>query len=133
MSFDIYVIRAENGEAAPIPIAIIEQAFGPFIEFREPAGWGLLFPDGRRSFLYLREGERNNHFSINRPASSPELWAALFQILRQTGSVLYWPGGGSVVADETVIPHLTPDILRSLEPAMVVRSPSEIVDCIERS
>lgn len=133
MSFDIFVIRVENGHEAPIPRAILERAFGPFIEFREPAGWGLLFPDGGRPFLYIREGSTNHHFSINRPTSSPELWTALFEILRQTGSVLYWPGGGSVVADEAVIPHLTPDIIKSLEPVMTARSPSEIADYIERS
>lgn len=108
MSFDIFVIRVENGHEAPIPLPILERAFDRFVEFREPAGWGLLFPDGGRSFLYMREDSANHHFSINRPTSSPDLWAGLFEILRQTGSVLYWPGGGSVVADEAVIPHLTP-------------------------
>ena len=87
MSFDIFVIRAKNGKAAVIPLAILEHAFGPFIEFREPAGWGLVFPDSARPFLYMREDSTTHHFSINRPTSSPELWTALFEILRQTGSV----------------------------------------------
>jgi len=128
MSFDIFVIRAENGRDAPIPLAVIEQAFGPFIKYREPAGWELSFPDGGRSFVYMKEDSDDDH-----PASSPELWTALLEILRQTGTVLFWPGGGAVVADESSIPHLLPAIAEIFGAPIVVRDGAEIVECVKRS
>jgi len=134
MSFDIFVIRAENGRDAPIPLAVIEHAFGPFIKYREPAGWELSFPDDGRSFVYMKEdSDDDHHFNVNRPASSPELWTAPLEILRQTGTVLFWPGGGAMVADESSIPHLLPEIAEILGAPIVVRDGVEIVECIKRS
>ena len=91
MSFDIFVIRALNGKDAPIPLAVVEQAFGPFIKYRVQAGWELSFPDRGRTFVYIKEDDEEHHFNVNRPASSPELWTALVEILRQIGTVLFCP------------------------------------------
>jgi len=133
MSFDIFVIRSENGKVAPIPLEIIEQAFGPFIKYREPAGWELSFPDGGRSFVYIKEDDGKHGFNVNRPASSPELWTALLDILRVPGTVLFWPGGGAVVGDNSSILHLMPAIAEIFGTPIVARDGAEIVKLIERS
>ena len=133
MSFDIFVIRSENGKVAPIPLDVIEQAFGPFIKYREPAGWELSFPDGGRTFVYIKDGDEVHHFNVNRPASSPELWTALLEILRQTGTVLFWPGGGAVVGDDSSIAHLMPAIAEIFGTPIIAREGAEIVQLIERS
>ena len=133
MSFDMFMIRAENGKAAPIPLHVIERAFGPFIKYRKPAGWGLSFPDGGRTFVYIREDDGKHDFNVNRPASSPELWTALLDILRVPGTVLFWPGGGAVVGDNSSIPHLLPEIAEIFGTPIVVSDGAEIVQCIERS
>lgn len=133
MSFDTFVNCIRNEEECTFPLAVLEEVFGAFIEYREPTCWTLMFPNGGRSFLYVCDQPDIAHFCVNRPAASPELWQGLFDVLRLTGSALFWPGGGSVVADEWVITQLGPRVIKSLEPVMVVRSPSEIVNCIERS
>ena len=133
MSFDIFVIRSENGKVAPIPLEVIEQAFGPFIKYREPAGWELSFPDGGRSFVYIKEDDGKHGFNVNRPASSPELWTALLDILRVPGTVLFWPGGGAVVGDNSLILHLMPAIAEIFGTPIVARDGAEIVKLIERS
>lgn len=133
MSFDMFMIRAENGKDAPIPLDVIEQAFGPFIKYRNLAGWELSFPDGGRTFVYLKEDDGEHHFNVNRPAMSPELWTALLEILRQTGTVLFWPGGGAVVGDDSSIPHLLPEIAEIFGTPIVVRDGAEIIQLIERS
>ncbi len=133
MSFDIFVNCIRNEEECTFPLAVVEEVFGAFIEGREPTCWTLLFPDGGRSFLYVRDQPNIAHFCVNRPVASPELWQGLFDILRRTGSMLFWPGGGSVVADASVIARLGPGIIRSIGPVTIVHEPSEIIACIEAS
>jgi hypothetical protein len=106
----------------------------PFIDFREHHCWGLSFPDGGKSFLYLKDEQKEiEHICVNRPTDSPELWTGLLEILRETGAVLYWPGGGAVVAAEAHIAHLPQDMIDIFGTPTVVSRGREIEDCIAKS
>jgi hypothetical protein len=115
MSFDMFLFTFRSGEPAPFPLAVIDKFLGPFIKFRSNDYWSLSFPNGGNTFFYL-DGDRKeiDNFCVNRPADSPELWTGLLEILRETGGVLWWPGGGSVVAEETHIAHLPSDMMKIL-------------------
>jgi hypothetical protein len=101
MSFDMYLCTFRDGEPAPFSLAVLDKLLGPFIEFRSRHRWSLSFPNGGRCFLYLKDDQKEiDHVCANRPADSPELWTGLLEVLRETGGMLCWPGGGAVVADD---------------------------------
>lgn len=98
MSFDLFLCNFRGGESAAFPLTILDKFLGPFIEFRGPHCWTLSFPNGGKSFLYLDDDkEPIDGLCVNRPADSPELWSGLLDILRETGAMLCWPGGGAVL------------------------------------
>ncbi|HEX9490889.1 MAG TPA: hypothetical protein VF930_11420 [Stellaceae bacterium] len=123
-----------DGEPAPFSLAVLDKFLGQFIEFRSHHCWSLSFPNGGTSFLYLKDDQNEiDHACVNRPADSPELWIGLLDILRETGGMLCWPGGGAVVADEAHIAHLPPEMIKILGRPTVVGSGREIEECIEKS
>lgn len=126
MSFDIYLCAWQDGRESPFPLAIVEEALGRFAEWRDETRWVLSFPDGGTSNLYVGDEPQTSFLSVNRPASSPELWQGMFEILRRTTSVLIRPGGGGIVADASAIAKLVPDIVRTAEEITVVTEPAQI-------
>ncbi len=66
-------------------------------------------------------------------ADSPELWAGLLEILRETRGILFWPGGGAVVSHQANIAHLPPSMIEIFGMPTVVGSGREIEECIEKS
>lgn len=134
MSFDMFLCNFRSGEPAPFSLAVINKCLGPFIKFRSGSHWTLSFPNGGTSFLYFDDDRTEiDNFCVNRPADSPELWTGLLEILRETGGMLCWPGGGAVVADEAHIAHLPPDMVDIFGAPTVVGSGREIEECIAKS
>jgi hypothetical protein len=133
MSFDIFLGCFQNGKSLKFPQDIVEKALGQYVAERRKNCWVLSFPDGGRSFLYIDDDNQVGDFSVNRPAASLELWQGLLDILRQTSTVLYWPGGGCVVGNAAVIPHLPPDMIKSLGTPIVATDTQTILDMIKRS
>ncbi|HYL33364.1 MAG TPA: hypothetical protein VEU53_09500 [Stellaceae bacterium] len=86
----------------------------------------LNFPDGGSSELYIEKDSAISDFMIARPAGSPELWKGLLEILKCTSAVLFWPDGGAVVADESVIQHLPESVIEVVGVPTVVHEPEEI-------
>ena len=107
MSFDIYYLSLRHGEPLRFPLLRLEQLFGPYIEARAPSDWDLRFPDGGYSHVFVHEEETEQIFNlaIERPAAAPELWEALYTLMRERPSMLYWPGG-SAVADHAYLTEL---------------------------
>lgn len=94
----------------------------------------MCFPNGGRSFLYLDDDRQEaDFFSVNRPADSPELWSGLLEILRETRGMLFWPGGGAVVAHQSDIAHLPPSMIDIFGTPTVVSSGRQIEERIEKS
>ena len=70
---------------------------------------------------------------IARPIANAMFMKALFDVLERSSGVIYWPGGGCVVADRTVIDELPPDMIESLGIPSIVKSGQEIFDRIAQS
>lgn len=103
MSFDMFLCTFRDGEPAPFSLTVLDRFLGPFIEFRSNHCWSLSFPNGGGSFLYLKDDQKEiDNFCINRPADSPELWIGLLEILRETGGMLCWPGGGRALLTKPI-------------------------------
>jgi len=132
MSFDIWLGCFKNGEVAKFPLKIVEEAFGRFAQRREPGWWVLNYPDGGRGDLSVEAEPMVPGLAVNRPPAHPAFWEGILAVLQRSSSVLFWPGGGAVVADSSVIPELPPDLIEAVSIPTVVTRAEEIVECIER-
>ncbi len=74
-------------------------------------------------------------FGVNRPPANLVFWDLILQVLRDTPSVIYWPGYGTVacVANPAVIREMPPDMVEALGYPLVVSRGNEILAAIERS
>jgi len=130
MSFDVFLSCFQAGEPATFPRALLEQAFGPIIADRSnPEQWVL---EGG-SVLYVDDGDEVSGFLVNRPPGYDEFYEGIMEILQQTSSVFYWPGGGCVVANADVAKHMPEAFIEGLGEPTVVTDPSEIPELIENS
>lgn len=132
MSFDIFLGCFHGGEVSDFPSSVIEKAFGPFTITKEPTCRVLAYPDGGHSELYVDDTPAVSDFMVARPCRSPEFLQGLFDVLRETTSILYW-GQGCVIADAAVIPHLPPDMLESLGEPTFAAKPDDIDAAINKS
>jgi hypothetical protein len=134
MSFDLFLQSFKDGAPTTFPTALIEKGFGPYAAIREPRCWVLRYPNGGYGELYVDAAQESlGHFMVARPPDSPEFWRALLDLLQQTSSCLYWPGGGPVIANPTVRNHLPPDMIQSLGEPIFVSAPEQIVEAIRNS
>jgi len=133
MSFDIFLGCMKNGESATFPRALVETAFAPFIESRSDRSWKLT---DSLADVWIQAGPEIYGFTVSRPPGDEHpFWQALFDLMRQTQSVLYWPSDGpaSVVTDEAVIAHMPAEMIEIVGPVIVVETPLEIGECIRNS
>jgi len=125
MSFDIFITRYQGGEAHSFPRIILENAFGGFTDRSDPTSWRM---SDSYAVIYVDDADEVDGFGVNRPPYNEHpFWPALVDVLRQTGSALYWGIGRFVVADQAVIADLPPDMIKTLGPPMVTTSVSEIL------
>src|SRR5579864_3441842 len=101
MSFDMFINFFRTGEPQKISRATIARAFGAFADMEGDRGWWNLVDSS--GVLILGDEDEIDCLCVNRPpyAEHP-FWPALVHFLRETGGVLYWPGGGQVVTDQEV-------------------------------
>ena len=139
MSFDIYISALSGGKITTIKRSIVTDAFAELIGIVDRVGWQLILPDWGlcSGHFYIDDSLDVDSFSINRPPLVPVFAAALYTVMRQTPTVLMWPGIGPdprcCVADPAVIKEMPPDMIEALGMPTVVHSGEEIIDCISRS
>jgi hypothetical protein len=129
MSFDLNLMSFKDGEPAAFPKQIVEKALGPFIESRDDGLCILAFPDGGGGEIFDDEEAETDGVTISR-ASGIAIYDALYEILRQTHSVLIWSFGGCVVADALVIPDLPDGLIEELGQPVVVTSGADIAAAV---
>lgn len=131
MSFDVFVVCYRNGEAASFPRRIVEEIFDKYINHKEDSCWSPEFSDRGGCNVFIAALPEVEHFSVTHAVASPELWDCLFQVLRQTGSFLFWAGGQAVVAERSVLDHLDEGLLKLFGPGIVVNCGKDICDAID--
>ena len=129
MSFDINLQCFENGTFSHFRREIAWRQFQPFATPDGARWWKLAFPDGSRGILLIDEEDEINGFSINRPGGL-FLYNAVYAILSQTSSLLYW-NNECAVSNASVIPGMPSWLLDALGEPAIVRSGQGIIDCIE--
>ena len=130
MSFDVILICLKNGTPDAFPSTIVRQALDRFISFRDGRFCKLSFPDGGGGEMFTDQEEETDGVMIS-SASGHQIYDALYEILRQTHSVLFWSFGGCVIADESVVADCAEDMIESLGQPILVHSGAEIAAAIE--
>ncbi len=108
MSFDIIISRYRDGALAPLPPWVIDALFQPFVIYDDEAFIRVRYPgnDGGADIWGTKKPEilslMFNH------AGGPQFFDALYHLLKETKSVIYWPMGRPVVADMRLPPTWLP-------------------------
>jgi hypothetical protein len=59
--------------------------------------------------MYIDPGPQIKGFSVNRPPAMLEFWDALYEVMRQTPTVLFWPGEPGCCVTESYVDLLPAD------------------------
>jgi hypothetical protein len=127
MSSEMGLICFENGDHGTLSPTIVRQAFLPFAKDIGDNYWELSFPDGGGGFMgAIEEDDQAWDISISR-GSGDDFFKALFEIMRQTHTLLWWDGCDVMVtADESIMEHLPPDYIETYGVPPLVRSVEDI-------
>lgn len=130
MSFDVILTCLKDGLPDTFSSTIVHKALDRFVSFQDGSYRRLSFPDGGGGEMFSDQEEETDGVMIS-SASGHQVYDALYEILRQTHSVLFWSFGGCVVADESVIADCPEGLIESLGRPIVVHSGAEIVAVVE--
>jgi hypothetical protein len=131
MSSDIGLLPFKDGKPSTISSALMLQVLKPFIrpivDPHYPDRWELVFPDGGGGDMApIIEGEDRNGLTIGHHCGG-DLLDALYEIMRQTHTLLYWSGVDNLVtADENISEHLPPNYIERFGTPPLVRSGADI-------
>lgn len=136
MSFEVYLQCFQDGLDSKFPRHHFERIFAAHIAERDTAYRCIMleYPNGARSDIYIKNDEEIDGFMVSRPGGT-QLFNDLYQLMKEVGAVLYWPGDAPclAVADPIIVTKLPPDMIDALGPAIIVSSGSEIIDAIQKS
>ena len=111
MSFDIWFQRFQYGQPSPLPGSVVDKLFGPFVVHDGGSFIRVRFPDGSGADIWGKQRPAFSGLTFNH-CGGEQFANAFYELLKRTASAIYWPEGGCVVADSSVIPQL-PDFLTS--------------------
>lgn len=136
MSFEVFVQCFRNGSRAGIPRDQVRSAFGKFLTEAEPLYWTVRYDDENycQVAVDIHDGDKNlvHHLCIESPCGDKRLWDALVTILKLGTVVLYFPGDAPpLVAENSVVAHLPPDMVEALGTPICIQTGDEIVRHIE--
>ena len=134
MSFDLFFGCYQAGQKAAFPRSLLEERFAPYISRREPICFTVDFGAGDTSYIYRDDLDQIDSFSVNRPAGSPALYQAIFDLLRTQSLVLCMPGEcPPLIGSAETASHVPADMVEALGDPVVLQSPEEILEWIRRA
>ena len=132
MSSDMGLLPFKDGESSTLSSALVLQVLKPFIRAMIDAPyygdrWKLVFPDGGGGDMDpIVEGVDENGLAIAHHCGQ-DLLDALYEIMRQSHTLLYWTGVDDLItADESILDHLPPDYVEKFGIPPLVRSGADI-------
>jgi hypothetical protein len=136
MSFDIFLQCFRNGKSATFERAIFDESFPAYFVDREryPGLMRIEYSDGGGADIYVDDGDHVGGMMFNH-CGGDAFFDALYELARQTGSVIFWPGVGrtSVIADPTMIRHLPADLIESCGEPVLVHDRVGIMEAIRNT
>lgn len=125
MSFDIFVTTLTDDKNDLFERSIVERAFSALSSDQTEENWSLHTADGELTSadLSIDEGPRIPYFAVGRPPFIPEFWQAIFEVLQQTRTAIWWPTTGHpnyCVANPDLMAHFPDEVIaQSGEPTFV--------------
>lgn len=131
MSFNIFVSRFRGGGSSTFPAEEIRKRFGPIIVGERRGIWHLGFEEGGSwAEIHIPTEEFVEGFSVRRPAGYVAFWEIIAGFLKDLDCVLWWPGGGAVMARLDVMSHLPDSFIESMGIPWVTTDPEQIRDYV---
>ncbi len=127
MSDDMGLFCYQDGDFGVMPIGLVLKILGPFVKDRNADQWELSFPDGGGGNMMPVADRSHPDIAINRPRGS-DLYDAIYEIMRQTHTIMWWTGGpDQITADENIADHLPPGFIEEYGRPALVRSGADIL------
>jgi hypothetical protein len=138
MSFQLYLQVFENKQPAGISLDSLREAFAGMLLEIEEDYWQVNFGPNLSSDLFLQFLPSHSEFvhtlSIDRPHRDQRLWQAIFELLAQTGMILYYPGAQApLMRDLQTYSNIPDDLMASLGDPLMVNEASTIEAIIENA
>lgn len=125
----MFVMSFRNGQPRKVRRSEVARIFGGIAETDDSGWWNV--PNSHATLIVGDEDEVEC-LKVNRPPSDEHpFWPTLVIFLDETGGVLFWPGGGQVVTDESAVPHLSREMTEIFGSPIVTRSVERILQAIE--
>jgi hypothetical protein len=132
VSFDIWFQRFKLGQPAPLLVSVVDALFEPFVIHDGGSFVRVRFPDGSGADIWGKQRPAGSGLTFNH-CGGAQFSDAFFELLKRTDSVIFWPCGGCVVADPSVVPDLPPHLVETFGTPKVVKSGADIFECITKS
>lgn len=140
MSFMVILQTLKGDEETFFERAIVERLFAPHVRDLSGDMWEIHWPDGSgcSAQLYIDDAPMISSFNVERPPGFVEFWDTMFQVMKETGTLLVWPGEPfCCVADAAVLDELpkgfVEETIREGGSLPVVSSGRELWDVIQAS
>jgi hypothetical protein len=136
MGFEVY-LQCFAGEPPGISRAAIRGLFPIVEKTSEQDYWGVQYGSSDSCNIRVTASESDaellTSFCIYRPCGDVRFWESVLAILRMGPVMLYWPGGGPLVASTARSNEFPQEIAESLGQPLSVNSAHEIMDAIRAS
>jgi hypothetical protein len=136
MGFDVY-LQCFAGEPLGISRAAIRALFPIDEENSEPDYWSIHYSPTDSCKISVTASESDakliTSLCVYRPCGEARFWESVLSVLRMGPVMLYWPGGGPVVASQMAANEFPREIAESLGQPLNVTSAREIMDAIRAS
>jgi hypothetical protein len=136
MGFEVY-LQCFAGESSGISRDSVRALFPIVEESSEPDHWSVRYDGVNSCRIHVTPAKSNNELitalGVSRPCGDVRFWESMLAILRMGSVILYWPGGGPLVASQLVADELPQEITEMLGQAQCVHSARDIMDAIRES
>jgi hypothetical protein len=128
MSADLGLLSFKDGEHGTLSSALVLEVLEPFVRPVDDELWELQFPDGSGGNLSpVVEGDDHWDICINRPHGAA-LFDALYEIMRQSHTVMWWSGSDTMItADPAIADHLPANFIDEYGALPLVLSGADIL------
>jgi hypothetical protein len=140
MSFEVFLQTFKGGDNATFERAIAERLFAPYVHEVLSEQWDVRLPDGSPSLgqIFVDQEPLIDSLHVLRPPGDIGFWDAMYQLMKETGALLYWPGEPlCAVTDAAVLEELpagfVEEVVERDGPIPIVTSGQELWDVIRTS
>jgi hypothetical protein len=136
VGFEVY-LQCFVGEPPGISRAAVRALFPIDEECTEPDYWSVSYDRANSCHIRVTPGHSNDGritaLCVYRPCSDIRFWESILSILKMGPVMLYWPGGGPLIANELAADALPQELVEWLGHAKCVQSAQQIMDAIHAS